>query len=146
MTTESDSGAQGTKVPATVRNCRNQRRVHLWSLVWMSSWVAVTLALTSGWLASGAPGIVAAVVSSSLGIGTALAYWRFLREADEVLRRIELEALALAFGVGVVGGLAYWLLERSGAVPRAKSDLLYVLAGMCLTYSAGVLLGKRRYA
>jgi hypothetical protein len=128
------------------RNCRNQRLVVLWSLVWMSSWVGVTWALTSGWLASGAPGIVAAIVSSSLGIGTALAYWRFVKEADEVLRRIELEALALAFGVGVVGGLAYWLLERSGAVPVAKSDLLYVLAGTCLTYSAGVLLGKRRYA
>lgn len=146
MTTGSDSGAQGARVPAMERNCRNQRRVRLWSLVWMSSWVAVTLALTSGWLAPGAPGIVAAVVSSSLGIGTALAYWRFLREADEVLRRIELEALALAFGVGVVGGLAYWLLERSGAVPLAKADLLYVLAGTCLTYSAGVFLGRRRYA
>jgi hypothetical protein len=128
------------------RTCRNQRKVVLWSLVWMSSWVAVTLALTSGWLASGAPGIIAAVVSSSLGIGTAVAYRRFLNEADEVQRKIELEALALAFGVGVVGGFAYWLLERSGAVPIAKADLLYVLAVTCLTYSAGVLLGKRRYA
>lgn len=146
MTAKSNAEQPGARGPAMTRNCRNQRRVVLWSLVWMSSWVAVTLALTSGWLASGAPGIVAAVVSSSLGIGTVLAYRRFLKEADEVQRRIELEALAMAFGVGVVGGFAYWLLERSGAVPIAKTDLLYVLAGMCLTYSAGVLLGKRRYA
>jgi hypothetical protein len=128
------------------RNCRNQRLVILWSLVWMSSWVGVTLALKSGWLAAGAPGIVAALVSACLGIGTALAYRRFLNEADEVQRQIELEALALGFGVGLVGGFAYWLLERSGAVPTSKSDLLYVLAATCFTYSAGVLLGKRRYA
>jgi drug/metabolite transporter (DMT)-like permease len=130
------------------RNRRNQRAVLLWSLVWMISWVGVTWALKSGWLASGVPGIVAAVVSSCLGIGKALAYWRFLNEADEVQRKIELEALALAFGVGVVGGggTAYWLLELSGAVPTARTDLLYVLAVALLTYSAGVLLGKRRYA
>jgi Na+/glutamate symporter len=120
--------------------------VLLWSLVWMISWVGVTLALKRGWLASGAPGIVAALVSASLGLGTALAYRRFLNEADEVQRKIELEALALGFGVGLVGGFAYWLLERSGAVPTSKSDLLYVLAATCFTYSAGVLLGRRRYA
>jgi hypothetical protein len=146
MTIKNRAELQGARGPAMTRNCRNQRGVLLWSLVWMSSWVGVTLALKSGWLASGAPGIVAAIVSTSLGIGTALAYRRFLNGADEVQRKIELEALALAFGVGVVGGFAYWLLERSGAVPIAKSDLLYVLAVTCLTYSAGVLLGKRRYA
>jgi hypothetical protein len=119
--------------------------VLLWSMIWTSSFVGVTLALKRGWLA-GAPGIVAAVASASLGLGTALAYQRFLKEADEVQRKIELEALALAFGVGLIGGFAYWLLEYSGAVPASKSELLYVLAAMCLTYSAGVLLGRRRYA
>jgi hypothetical protein len=146
MTIKSPAEQHGTRGPAMTRTCRNQRLVLLWSLVWMSSWVGVTLALKTGWLASGAPGIVAALVSASLGIGTALAYRRFLNEADEVQRKIELEALALAFGVGLVGGFAYWLLERSGAVPTAKSDLLYVLAATCFTYSAGVLLGRRRYA
>jgi hypothetical protein len=146
MSAKSHAEQQGARGPAMTRNRRNQRRVLLWSLVWMSSWVAVTWALTSGWLASGTPGIVAAIVSSSLGIGTALAYRRFLNEADEVQRKIELEALALAFGVGVVGGMAYWLLERGGAVPVDKTDLLYVLAVTFLTYSVGVLLGKRRYA
>lgn len=146
MVIKSPTEQPGARGPAMTRNCRNQRLVLLWSLVWMSSFVGVTLALKSGWLASGAPGIVAAVVSSCLGLGTALAYRRFLKEADEVQRTIELEALALGFGVGLIGGFAYWLLERSGAVPTSKSDLLYVLAATCFTYSAGVLLGRRRYA
>lgn len=146
MTIQNPAERPGPRGSATARTCRNQRMVLLWTLVWMSSWVGVTWALKSGWLAAGAPGIIAAVVSASLGLGTALAYRRFLNEADEVQRKIELEALALAFGVGLVGGLAYWLLERSGAVPNAKSDLLYVLAATCFAYSAGVLIGKRRYA
>lgn len=136
----------GSRGPAVARTRRNQAVVLLWSLVWMISWVGVTLALTRGWLSQGAPGTVAAILSSSLGVGTLLAYRRFLKEADELQRRIEVEALALAFGVGLVGGLAYWLLQRSGALPKDEKELLYVLAGMSLTYAAAGLLGNRRYA
>jgi len=146
MTIKSPAEPQGARVPAMTRNRRNQRAVLLWTLLWVISWLGVTWALKSGLLASGAPGILAAVVSSCLGIGKALAYRRFLNEADELQRKIEIEALALAFGVGVVGGMAYWLLELSGAVPASRTDLLYVIAVALLTYSAGVLFGKRRYA
>lgn len=146
MTIKSPTESQGATGPAMTRDLRNRRAVLLWSLAWSISWVGVTWALKSGWLASGAPGFVAALVSSCLGIGQALAYRCFLNEADEVQRKIEMEALALGFGVGVVGGMAYWLLELSGAVAASKTDLLYVLAVALMTYSAGVLLGKRRYA
>jgi hypothetical protein len=146
MAIQSPAERPGARGSATARTCRNQRMVLLWTFAWMSSWVGVTWALKAGGLAAGVPGTIAALVSASLGLGTALAYRRFLNEADEVQRKIELEALALGFGVGLIGGFAYWLLERSGAVPTSKSDLLYVLAATCFTYSAGVLLGRRRYA
>ena len=70
-----------------------------------------------------------------------LAFRRFLREADELQRRIQLEALALGFGAAVVGAAAYRLLERAGATD--VSDVIMILA---VGYSVGVIAGQRRYA
>lgn len=125
------------------RDRRNQRRATLWALAWALSFIAVTLGITKEWLPFGA--ILGAVTGTSLlGIATALAYRRFLQETDELQRKIEVEALALAFGVGVVGGLAYWLLVMSGAV--SGTGFAHVFALMMITYSVGVLIGRRRYS
>jgi hypothetical protein len=125
------------------RDRRNQRRVLPWALVWALSFIAVTLGITKGdWPF----GMTLAGVAGHLvfGAATVLAYRRFLRETDELRRKIEVEALALAFGVGLVGGLSYWLLLVSGAAPVWGFALIF--AAMMATYSAGVLIGHRRYS
>jgi hypothetical protein len=88
--------------------------------------------------------LAAILFSTAFGLGMGLAYRRFLREADELLRKIELEALALAVGVGVVGGFAYTTLARAGIV--AEADVLVLVVAMVLTYGIAVIVGQRRYA
>lgn len=125
------------------RDRRNQRRVTLWSAAWALSFLVTTLGIATGWWPL--LGAVAGVASSSLlGVATVLAYRRFLHETDELRRKIEVEALALAFGVGVVGGLGYWLLAMSGAA--SIGGFGFIFAGMILIHPMGVLLGRRRYA
>ena len=126
------------------RDRLNQRRVTHRALAWAVGFVAVTAAIVHEWLPSAWITITAVAVSALLGFATLLAYRRFLREADELRRKIELEALALAFGVGVIGGLSYWLLEQSGLAPTDES-LMVVVVGMMLTHPVAVLLGYRRY-
>lgn len=128
----------------TERDRRNQRRVIAWSLAWTLCWVTGALAIDNGWWDAGAAGVAAAALSALLGVALLLAYWRFLREADELRRKIEVEALALAFGVGLVGGIAYWLLGMSGIV--AEAEILHVLLLMIVTHSVGILIGFRRVA
>lgn len=128
----------------TDRDRRNQRRVIAWSLAWTLCWLAAALAIDNGWWDARAAGVAAAVLSVLLGTALLLAYWRFLREADELRRKIEVEALALAFGVGLVGGMAYWLLGESGIV--AEAEILHVLVLMIVTHSVGILVGFRRVA
>jgi hypothetical protein len=126
------------------RDRLNQRRVTHWALTWALGFVAVTAAIVRDWLPSAWITITAVAVLALLGFATLLAYRRFLREADELRRKIELEALALAFGVGVIGGLSYWLLEQSGLAPTDES-VVVVVVGMMLTHPVAVWLGFRRY-
>ncbi len=70
-------------------------------------------------------------------------YVIFLRQADELLRRIQTEALALGFGAGAVVSLLYPLLELLGAPKLGE----YAIAiAMMLAWSAGTWLGTRRYS
>lgn len=128
----------------TARDRRNELRILGWMLLWIGSWLGVTLAIKEGWLAAGWPSTTATLVTAVLGLRMIGAYRRFLREADELRRKIEFDALALAFGVGLVGAFTYWLLEVAGAV--AEVDILDLVLLMIVTYSAGVVLGQRRYA
>jgi predicted permease len=125
------------------RDRQNRRLVTLWSLVWALAFVGVALGIKKGGWSSGV--ILAAVIGTAvIGLATVLAYRRFLQETDELRRKIEVEALAVAFGVGVLGGLSYWLLVVSGAA--SVTGFAYVFSAMILIYSVGVLLGYRRYS
>lgn len=125
------------------RDRHNQRRIRLWALAWAISFIAVTLVIKREWLPFGAT-LVGVTGNALFGIATILAYRRFLGEADELRRKIEVEALAFAFGAGIVGGLTYWLLLVRGVVPG--TGFAYVFTAMLLTHSAGVLMGRRKYS
>ncbi len=125
------------------RDRYNQRRIILWSFLWGSSFVAVTQAIRREWLPLGVS-LAGVAVTALLGVATLLAHHRYLQEADELRRKIEMEALALAFGVGVVGGLTYWQLVVSGAAPA--TGFSYVFVAMILAHPVGVLIGHRRYS
>jgi len=125
------------------RDRSNHRRIRLWAFFWAFSFIAVSLGIKKEWFAFG--GTLAGVIGNLLfGLATVLAYRRFLQETDELRRKIEVEALALAFGVGLVGGLSYWLLMVSGAV--SATGFAFVFSAMLITQSVGVLIGRRRYS
>lgn len=125
------------------RDRLNQRRIILWSFAWGSFFVAVTQGIRREWLPFGVA-LAGIAATALLGIATILAYRRFLQETDELRRKIEVEALALAFGIGIVGGLTYWQLVVSGTAPA--TGFSYVFVAMIFAHPLGVLIGHRRYS
>lgn len=125
------------------RDRRNRRRATLWALIWAFSYLAVSLGIKVGRLPFGVT-VAGVIGTGALGVAMVLAYRRFVQQTDELRRKVEVEALAVAFGVGVVGGLTYWLLAAAGAVP--EDGFVYVVVGMILTHPVGILIGLRRYA
>ncbi len=122
----------------------NGRRVLLWSLGWAATMLMSSAALSIDWFSDGSVAFIAAGISVVFGAGTVGAFRQFLRQTDELRQKIELEALAVALGVGVVGGMAYSQITR--ALDLGEPHLAYVIAAMLIVRSIGVAVGLRRYS
>ena len=129
-------------VELTARDRHNQRMLMVWSVAWASTWVEATFLIERVLETPGVVSIVTALAPNVLGIATLLAYMKFLRETEELQRKVQLDALALGFGIGIVAMVGLELLGRTGLLAGSPSDALIF---MVAAYSLGVTLGWRRY-
>ncbi len=125
----------------TARDRRNLRRFNLWAFIWMAGWIAATY-LIRHQLAAGVAAYALVLLTAVLGILAMRSYVHFLRQADELLSKIQLEALALGFGAGAVFMVVYRLCERLGAPRLDASGPLMV---MVVVWALSQLLVARRY-
>ena len=130
---------------ATESDTRNERRIVGWSMAMALTFVAATFVITGDIVTHAAATVVLAVGVAALGVVLVLAYRRFIDQTDELMRKIQLEALALTVGAGWVSAFVYSLLQNGDLVSAewATTTLIMVLA---ITYTIGVVLGRRRYS
>jgi hypothetical protein len=110
--------------------------------LWLASFVAATIAFELDLLPTSA-GVAVTIANGVLGVFAVASYFRLLRGADELERKIQVEALALGFGAGAVGMMAYRLAERAGAPSMDINDALLV---MLVAYAVGVVVARRHYS
>lgn len=128
----------------TARDQRNQWVAVGWLFAWQLTFLAATIALKRGLVPAGAAATAVALVPTVLGVVMLFAYRKFLAESDELQRKIQLDALALGFGSGIVATVAHQLLQGAGVV--AAIDISGAAAFMMVVYAIGIVLGTRRYA
>ena len=116
--------------------------VTVWSLAWALAFLGANLAITREWIEGGLLTWAAIALVAALSIGWVRSYGLFLRAADELMRKIQLDALAVAVGSGFVIGFALILFESAG-LTDARVD--YVLVGMVVAYIATVVSGLTRF-
>lgn len=118
------------------------RRFLLWMLAAAVAYVAATAALRrQPELPALLPwGLTA--LAMALAAGAIVAFRRYLRGADELVRKIEIDALAIAFGAGALFTMLYPLCERLGAPRLGLADAALVLM---FAWMAGAWIGWRRY-
>jgi hypothetical protein len=91
---------------------------------------------------TGAAAWIAAAVPTPLAIGVVVTFLRYLREADELLRKVQVEGLAIGFGAGIVFAFGYGVFELAGAPALDTHELIIV---MTLGWVLGQLTGTWRY-
>jgi len=108
---------------------RNNGRIVGWTAAWA---VGLTFASQTlkGRILDVAPGSwrswAIALVPVALFVGVLGAYLRFLRETDELQRLIQLQALAVGFGAGVLLLIHWELFELVGWPAMDPSDAVLV--------------------
>lgn len=124
---------------------RDQHNYHIfafWLVGAMAAFAAATILIDGDFLPAAADwGLTA--ITAFLMVMSMCSYAVFLRHADELLRKVHLDALAFAFGAGVVVMMVYRLCERLGAPKLDFNDPSLI---MILTWMAAQWIGARRYA
>jgi hypothetical protein len=123
----------------TPRDRRNAGRYIRFSALWAVVYVVCTLVLAEEYVASVPLRWLIAFIPSASAVFSARAYWQYLVGMDELLRAIELKALALSVSVGFVIWPAVELIEIGVPLNFHVPVVLLVMTG---AYSYGLLKGR----
>ena len=125
------------------RDLKNATIANSWIFAWATSLVVISYASKYDWYSSGLIIATGLLIHVAIGIGMILAFRHFLTEADELQRKVQLDALALSVGVTIVAFSSFSLLAKAGVLPEMDTTGLIVV--MSFAYCAGLLIGWRRY-
>ena len=93
------------------------------------------------------PGTTASLLSALLPLpffaANFLVAFRMVRRCDEMQRRMQLEALAFAYPVTMIGAMTLFMVQKAGF--SVRFDLADLFTAMTIMYALGVLFSWRRY-
>ena len=115
----------------------NNRRFTYWCIAWALAIIGATFVVetfenlpsVAAWLIAISPNVLALFALSS--------YLHFLRMTDELQRRIQVEGLAIGFGIGWIFAIGYIVLQSAGAPELSTTTMVLVL-------TAGWIIGNVR--
>ena len=122
---------------------KNTIRFLCWSVAWSMTMVLADKAILYEWHSSALISAIAIVLNAGIGIGMILSYLRHLKSMDELQRKIQLDALAIAMGVALVGSFSYSLMVTAKFITDAEvSDIILL---MTFAFVVSVTVGHVRY-
>jgi len=127
----------------TPRDAQKMRAFNVWFMSAVFFFITSTILISKTTLAQGAVGWALTATTIVLLAIAVRAYLIFLRGADELLRKVQLEAFAASSGAAFVFMLGYRLCERLGAPKLDVNDPVMV---MSIAFAVTHILAQRRYA
>ena len=125
-------------------NVRNTALLGAWTLAWLATMALATFGPKFIWELNQWLTILAILINLGVGFGMIVANKRHLKGLDEMHQKIQLEAMALSLGVGLVVGLGYSNLDVTNII-AFDAEISHMVILMGLTYAAGVFAGVRKY-
>lgn len=115
-----------------------------WTFGWTLTMALPALGATWIWNHNSVITAISISINTIIGIGMLIMNRKYLSALDEMQRKINMDALAIALGVGVVGGMSYTMLDITNIISfEAKISHLVVLIG--ITYFIANVVGQIRY-
>jgi hypothetical protein len=127
------------------RQVINTKKLALWTTAWLLTMALASFGPALLWAENKAWSAFAIALSTLVGAIMIFANKRHLQSLDELQQRIQLEAMGVTLGVGLVLGLSYSNLAISNLIPGdAEISVLVILMGLCYLLSVVVGAWKHR--
>lgn len=115
---------------------------------WAGAWLAATALMKFGpkflWDKALVITLLAVGLDVAVGVGMILANKNFLTELDELQRKVQLNAMGITLGVGLIAGVPLSVMDSYHVIPF-HADSAYLLILMSLTFLVSNLYGTWRY-
>jgi hypothetical protein len=126
-----------------IRNRRNTLRLGFWTSAWVMTLALAVFGPKLVWEAKILT-LATILLNVVIGAGMIVANKQHLDGLDELQRKIQLEAMALALGAGLVGGMAYSTMDVTDLIP-GDAEISFLVMLIAVTYIVGIYLGRRKY-
>ena len=128
----------------TAQTKKNTLRLFFWTGAWVLATAGAAFGPRFLWDFNTLPTVLGVLVHIGIGFGMIRVFKQYLLGLDELQRKIQLDAMALTLGVGMVVGVSYELLEDIKLI-TFEPEISHLIILMSLTYCVGIILGNRRY-
>lgn len=123
---------------------RGTKAMAAWTVAWMVTLALATFGPSLLWDFRSTASWIAIVANVAVGVGWIVAHARYLRSVDELQRKIQVDAIAVALGAGLVAGFAYAAADLAGLVVIDPSIALFSTL-VAVVYVATIAMGNFRY-
>jgi hypothetical protein len=117
----------------------------LWSLLWMLTLAFATFGPILLWQDNITLSLLSIIINTAFGVGMIWAHVKHIAVLDELQKKIQLEAMGIALGSGVVGGLSYSVMDISNVISN-DAEIGFLVMLISVSYMIALFIGKRRYA
>ncbi len=121
------------------------KNLALWTILWVASLALATFGPKFLWEENTILSILTIAINSALGAGMIWANVKHLSVLDELQKKIQLDAMGIALGVGIVGGLSYSVMDISNVI-SSNAEIGFLVMLISISYMVALLIGKKRYA
>ena len=116
----------------------------IWTLLWVLSVALAAFGHELFWGSNNLINVLVILLNFGIGIGMIMANIKHLRELDEMLQKVHLEAMGISLGLAVVGGISYSMLDATDVIPF-DAEIAGVIILIALSYITSLIINLRRY-
>ena len=133
-----------TANPWEVSTRKNVRHLAYWTVSWVLTLAVATFGPKFLWDYNSGISIASILINTIIGVGMLVMNKKYIDGLDEMQRKVNLDAMALALGVGVVGGVSYSTLDIVNVIPF-DAEIGFLIMLMSVTYITAIIVGSIRY-
>ncbi|MFK7755582.1 MAG: hypothetical protein AB8B53_01480 [Flavobacteriales bacterium] len=121
------------------------KNLAVWTLLWIVTLALATFGPKFLWKGDVIWSIIAILINAAIGIGLIRAHMKHISALDELQKKIHLDAMGIALGAGIVGGLSYSVMDIANVI-QGDAEIGFLIMLISISYMIALVIGKKRYS